>query len=107
MIGLLTDADLCLIIDALNGMWIDQAHPTWDLKPLVRLLVEDAIRLHGLNHKWQVDADLLLAKVEDFRGDQVCRVIDVASRFWKAVGRGESASPARKLIARLVERPEV
>ncbi len=106
MIGLLTNADLCLIVDALSGMWIDPAHPPQDLKPLLRRRLEDAIRLDGLAHKWQVDHDLLFAKVDDLGHDQVRRVIDVARRFWEAVGGGESGSPAREVIARIVETPE-
>jgi hypothetical protein len=101
MIGLLTDTDVCLIVDALHGVWIDPAWSARELKPLLRAELEDAIRLDGLDDKWQMNGAVLLAKVEDLRDDQVRDVIDVAGWFWEAVARSEGATtPTRELITR-------
>jgi hypothetical protein len=70
--------EACLICDALNGTWL--LNDTWRWWPAE---VEDAIRLNGLDDKWEVDAKALLSKVNGLTPTELCAVADAAERFWE------------------------
>jgi hypothetical protein len=100
MIGTLDGQDLCLVVDALNGILVD-AHPGLDQRQMLRIELEDSIRLSGLDERWNVDAAALLAKIDDLEDSQVRRLLEGARRFWDAVGRGEGGDAS---TTELVER---
>lgn len=79
----LTEDEASLVCDALNGT-------SWDYGGLgqpsagsaVRLELADAIRLSGLDRKWEVDQDLFLSKVGRWSEAQCLAVLDAVERFW-------------------------
>jgi hypothetical protein len=74
----LTEAEACLICDALNGTWLED--------PTIRLSwaeVADACRLDHLDEKWAVDGDALVAKLRALSLLQQYALADAVERFWQ------------------------
>jgi len=86
----LTDEELCLICDALNGTLIDD----YSVK-FMRMEIADACELNRLDEKWGVDAAKLDAKFGDFTLTELMALADAVRRFWNRVAEGENtATPA-------------
>ena len=69
--------EACLIVDALNGSLYDAR--TAGLLPAG---VRDAIRLDGLDQKWNVDGESLVQKLSELDELTCMAIIDAAERFW-------------------------
>jgi hypothetical protein len=80
----LSVAEMSLILDTLNGAWVDQNSIAW-----IHAEVEDAIRLNQLDEKWKVDGPALLAKLRQLDYIHSCALADAAERWWHRVGQGE------------------
>lgn len=77
----LDEAEASLIIDACNG-WLVEPHTY----TLLWAQVADAISLDGLDRKWDVNADRLIAKLRSYTPGQTLAVIDAADRYWTLDG---------------------
>lgn len=72
----LTINEAMLIIDALNGSFIDL-----NLAQLLHYEIEDSFG-DGLAEKWQIDGPALLGKVRDWSLLQRIAVVDAVERWW-------------------------
>lgn len=73
------EGEAYLICDALNGTILDETS--------IRLIwaeVEDAIRLDGLDHKWNVDGGALVEKLKSLCPGQAVALVDAVERAWMA-----------------------
>jgi hypothetical protein len=75
----LTRNEACAVMDACNGLWMDDGtfSPSY-----IRVEVEDAIRLEGLDRKWEIDGPALLAKLQDLTISQAYALADAITQFW-------------------------
>lgn len=89
----LTTAEACLVCDALNGTWMDvgSADTLW-------AEVADGIRLNGLDQKWGVDGEALIAKLKGLDRLTCLALVDAAERFW--VVAPTSGEDTRALVQR-------
>ena len=73
----LTDEELRLIVDVLNGSAMDarSAGMLW-------ASIEDACNLDGVDSKWEVDGKALVKKLEGLSPLQCLAIVDAAERFW-------------------------
>lgn len=74
----LTVAEAWLIVDTLNGTIMDanSARMLW-------ASVEDAVKLDGLDKKWDVDGQALIEKLRKLNDIQALALVDAAERFWQ------------------------
>lgn len=72
-----TVAELCLLADAANGV-LFQASSI----PLYHAEVEDAIKLGGIDGKWQVDGASLVAKLKNLSNAEMFALVDALERWW-------------------------
>ncbi len=80
----LTEGEALLILDAMNGL-MTEAHT-------YRLLwanVADAIRLDGLDRKWEVDGDRLVTLLQSISPGVTMALCDAVERAWNLVGQGD------------------
>lgn len=87
-------AELALILDACNGWMMDVASPSY-----LWVEVADAIRLNGIDTKWEVaDPGDLIQRVRALSGLESIALADAIARWWHAVGDGDhTRDPARAL----------
>ena len=87
--------EISLIIDACNGWWILSPE---DCRS-VDHNIEDAIRLDGLDQKWNVpDSADLVARLRGLTWLEAVALCDAIERFWHAASEGDHArDPARAL----------
>jgi hypothetical protein len=73
----LTTAEACLIVDMLNATMMDErsARMLW-------AEADDAIRLDGLDKKWNVDGNELVVKLRSLTTIQAMAFVDASDRFW-------------------------
>jgi hypothetical protein len=91
--ALLSDAELSLVLDAMNGIYmLDQHSPAW-----IGYEVADAIKLNQADKKWGVDGPALNSKLAGLSYPASCALADVAERFWRRVGSGENPKPSEAL----------
>lgn len=79
----LTLGQACLLMDALNGTWMDTSS--------YRLLwaeVDDSIREENLAGKWSVDGAQLVERLRSLSPGEQMAMVDAAERFWLLVERG-------------------
>lgn len=82
----LSEAELSLLRDANNGTLHE---PAALLRGSIAMGVADAIALDGLDTKWGVDGDALVAKLRDLTFLQEVRLIEDLEAWWaKADARG-------------------
>jgi hypothetical protein len=90
---LLSPGEIALILDTTNGTLFSE--------PLsIRLLwasVSDAISLEGLDKKWKVDGETLVAKVKGLDPFLTIALVDACERWWHRIGRGEQPEPVAAL----------
>lgn len=82
--AMLTDGELYLICDAMNGTMID----TMSVKYLRHEIV-DAIELNGLDSKHGVDKHALDKKFAHMSLTEQVALADAVRIFWSRVGKGE------------------
>lgn len=73
----LSEAEASLIVDATNGLWIDER--TCRYLPFE---IEEAISIDHLDAKWGVDRAELLAKLQAATPGQLMALADAKERFW-------------------------
>ena len=78
----LTEPEWSLLRDSLNG---------WAAEPVasvgwLAMGVRDSIQLDGLDAKWGVDGDALLARLEALDYAGCCAVLDAVERWWVEQG---------------------
>ena len=84
--AILSDQELGLILDACNGTaFMDSVSIQ-----LVGAGVADAIGLDGLDGKWDVDGDALVAKLQALTYAQRLAPVDAVQTWWNRVGNGEA-----------------
>jgi hypothetical protein len=90
----LSDAECALILDATNGTMFA------DTISLGMLWAEiaDAISLDGLDAKWQVDGQALVAKLQGSGMIGQAALVDASERWWRRVANGEQP-PFGDLVA--------
>ena len=86
-----SEAEGCLIMDAMNGSWIDP----WIFLH-IWISVKDAIDFQALDKKWGVDAEKLLAKLFDLTPAEGMALLDASERFW---GRDGVVGDYREALA--------
>lgn len=90
----LSVAELSLILDACNGWMMDFLAPAY-----LWMEVADAIRLHQLDAKWEVeDGANLVQRIRAMSWAETVTLADAITRWWHAVGDGDhTREPARAL----------
>lgn len=90
----LSQAELALILDACNGWMMDIASPAY-----LWMEVADAIRLNGIDKKWEVEAGSdLVQRLRNLSILESIALADAIARWWHAVGEGDATrDPARAL----------
>lgn len=74
----LSGAEWNLLRDASNGViW-----EAWSAATMLWANTEDAIRLYGLDEKWEVDGEALVRKLRNLSAGAVWAVIDAVERWW-------------------------
>lgn len=82
-----TKAEAALIMDALNGIMLDQY--------TFRLLwaeVADAIRMDNLDRKWNVDGESLVERLRSLHPAEMMALLDAVERAWNMIGYGGQMS---------------
>lgn len=77
---LFTVAEATAIVDACNGTFFD----SFSLFDGLALSLEDAISGEGLDGKWGIDGERLLAKLRALEPGQHLAIVDAIERFWAA-----------------------
>lgn len=95
-----TEAEACLIMDAYNGTLIES-----ELCRYPWIQVKDAIDVRGLDAKWGVDAEALLAKLLDLTPAEGMSLLDAFERFWGRNGEVETYAEVLAEIGLLAESP--
>ena len=74
-----------LVMDALNGTIMDWFGSSFGSsgRTLAAIQVEDAIRLNGLDRKWDVDGTALVTKLRSLTYGQALALSDFVERWWK------------------------
>lgn len=90
--------ELSYLVDMLNGTMFD---PKLAVIPDVLIAgIEDADEYEQLGAKWDVDIEVLSAKVRDLTSAESCFLIEEINRFWYGQGYG---APTPELEAFLDE----
>lgn len=84
----LTQREVLLILDAMNGVIVDPAEM---YRSTILLDVADHIRLNAADEKWDIDGDGLIRKLEALSPGTLMALVDLAERFW---ARSEEAADA-------------
>ena len=89
-----SQAEISLILDACNGWMMDVASPSY-----IWMEVADAIRLNGLDQKWEVANTVeLVLRLRQLSTLESIALADAITRWWQAVGEGDhTRDPARAL----------
>lgn len=75
----LTQAEVCLICDSLNGTYLDESS-----FPNIWLAVADGVRLNALDMKWGVaHPDELVQRLRDMSPEEAEELAAGVGRFWK------------------------
>jgi len=86
--------ELSLILDACNGWMMDFASPTY-----IWMEVADAIRLNGLDRKWEVATpDDLVRRIRALSWPESIALADAIARWWHAVGEGDHTREAARAL---------
>jgi hypothetical protein len=75
----LSEAEASLIVDALNGIYIEP-HTV----RLLRATVLDAMDIDHLDQKWGVDREALLAKLRSYCPGKLFALLHGVERFWNS-----------------------
>ncbi len=73
----LSVAEWRLACDALNGCWLHETPAHWAAHE-----IEDAVRINGLDTKWEVDWAELRSRLHHLRHGQWVALVDAVERFW-------------------------
>jgi len=90
----LSDAELGLLLDNLNGTLMSE---TYGVR-LIYANVEDAMTFENIDKKWNVDGDALVDKLRRMDFIQLCAIADGAERWWNRVAKGENPPHNEMLI---------
>lgn len=85
----LSEAEWCVVCDALNGYWMEGA-PELGLR-FAWANIADADRLDGLGRKWGVDAQALAVRIRDLPMGALVALAEVVERFWAPQPSGRLA----------------
>lgn len=77
----LTENEMNLVYDALNGVWHNLVGDYW--KPLVVSEISDAIYFNNLDVKWDVDKNILSTKLSSLTDLQMLELLEMDMRFWE------------------------
>jgi len=87
-------AELLLILDACNGWMMDFAAPAY-----IWMEVANAIRLNGLDKKWEVaEPGDLVQRLRDLSVLESIALADAITRWWHAVGEGDHTRTAERVL---------
>ena len=90
---LLSDNEIACILDACNGTAFME-----DVSiRLVDANVTDAIEMDGIDRKWQINGDMLIAKLEVLSTVARYALVDAVQAWWNRVGGGEQPPYAEAL----------
>lgn len=89
----LSDGEVGLILDALNGCWLQDAHTVG----LIWAEAEDAIRLNRADQKWSVDGPDLVRKLRAMSYAELCALTDAAERWWHRVSDDQGPAISQAL----------
>lgn len=82
---LLSDNEIALILDSLNGV----AHyDTYSIQ-LTWAGVSDSIEMDELDRKWEIDGPALVAKLKVLDYAHTVALVDACEMWWNRVARGE------------------
>ena len=81
----LTEAEMGLILDVLNGIFI--VSPAYIIQEIA-----DAVRYDRSDEKWECDGEALIAKMAQFTYAENLAIVDAAERFWLEVSAGKNPS---------------
>lgn len=84
----LSEPEMNLCRDVLNGTWLVDSPCSWALAS-----IEDAISMDGYDQKWGVDGAALLRRLRGLDEAGWTALVDSVERWWQS-GRNESALPA-------------
>lgn len=85
LLALLSEKEMALIIDVLNGTLFSEPVSIH----MVYGEVEDGVRMEGLDQKWEIDGPALIEKVHNLGYPEKVALVDAAERWWKSTGDGK------------------
>ena len=85
-----TDAELCLIVDALENPIINQQTHGIPYQFYIAINVVDAITLKGLDEKWAVDPEALLKKLDKLTENDAKQLHMRIEAFWDAAPHADN-----------------
>lgn len=91
----LSEQECALILDATNG----SAFADTITLNMLWADIEDAVTLDGLDQKWSVDGQVLVAKIKNAGMSGQTALIDASERWWNRVSAGENPGYAELLTA--------
>lgn len=80
-----SDGEKGLILDALNGTGFFDSFGIY----MVAAEIADAISMDGLDKKWSVDGNELMAKLESLNNGQLHALVDSVQTWWNATTKQE------------------
>lgn len=83
--AILTEQEMSLIVDALNGTAFMDTFSLY----FVNHEVSDAIDMDGLDTKWVANGDVLKTKMNSLNDVQRVALVDAVQRWWNRVAKGE------------------
>lgn len=94
--ALLSDNEMALILDALNGTGFFDVFSVY----FVGMEIADAISLDRLDEKWGVDGGTLKNKMTALTDAQRMALVDAVQMWWGRVGKGEQPGYGEALAAK-------
>jgi len=88
----LTEREAILLCDACNGLLVEP-HTV----QLLWAQVADAIRLDGLDRKWGVDGEALVARLRNYSYWQQLAITDAVERWWALADKSDRAASLREV----------
>lgn len=95
-----TESEALLLCDVFNGGMFDHDWMDVDFtrNPVFRWAVEDAIRLDGLDLKWNVDGKALCRRMEILSPAEVSSTMEAIRRFWTLEAGGAENPTLREAV---------
>lgn len=86
---LLSDGEIALICDVLNGVMFADPHSV----NFVSMEVQDGISMDRLDEKWKIDGPALVQKLKGCSYGTMIALVDAVQMWWHRISMGESLQP--------------
>lgn len=85
LLELLTEKEMALILDVLNGTLFTEPISIH----MVYGEVEDGINMEGLDQKWEINGKELIEKTRNLNYAEKVALVDATERWWASTGEGK------------------